>query len=392
MNKTEFEAMRAEKLAKANELKASDNVDDLNAVLAEIEKLDADFEASAVAAANAVASVEGAKPVNIENLSENIEGKVADKMNTNTEHNYTANSNEYRNGFLKNLLGQDLTAAEQSAIDYVMTTTDSTYGSGNVLPTTLANEIWDLIEEQHSILGDIDMYRTGTVLEIAKRTAIAQGDAKVVEEAAANDDEVNTFAKVTLSGKDFSKHVDISYAMAKMSLDAFEDFLRTEIADRIGNALAADVIAQILSDYDDDNNAVTTASEGVVAFTDLTAAFAKLKNLKGNVVVYASNPTIYQYLVGMVDSTGRPVFQQSVQEGARGSVLGASIKQEDALSDGVILIGSPKQVVGNMIQDIMVESDRDIKHHVITYSGYARFESKLLAPKAFATLTVDLGE
>ena len=64
------------------------------------------------------------------------------------------------------------------------------------------------------------------------------------------------------------------------------------------------------------------------------------------------------------------------------------MKVEDAVAANVLYIGYPKQVVGNMIQDIMVESDKDIKKHVITYAGYARFECKLLAPAAFAKVTV----
>lgn len=303
------------------------------------------------------------------------------------EKRYNVESAEYRTGFLKAMLGVELSAEERTAVDFVATTTDATYGSGNVLPRTMANKIWDLVEEQHSILGDVTMYRTGTILEVAKRTAITQGDAKSVNEAAANDDEINTFVKVTLAGKDFSKHVDISYAMAKMSIDAFEQFLTNEIADRIGAALAADVVAQILSDYDDTNNEIETAAAGVIAWTDVTAAFAVIKNAKRK-VVYASEATIYGYLASMVDENGRPIFQPNAQAGIEGYLLGAPVKVEDAVSGDVLLIGDAGQVVYNMVQDIMVEADRDIKKHVITYSGYARGEGALIAPKAFATLTV----
>ena len=173
---------------------------------------------------------------------------------------YGTDSPEYRSAFLKTMMDQELTREERNAITYVATTTDATYGAGNVLPRQMLNRIWDLIDDQHAILGDISLYRTGTILEVAKRTAISQGDAATVNENAANDDEVNTFAKVTLSGKDFSKHVNISYAMAKMSVDAFEEFLTAEIADRLGAALAADVVAQIGTDYDSTNNAVTTTT------------------------------------------------------------------------------------------------------------------------------------
>lgn len=304
---------------------------------------------------------------------------------------YDAASPEYRSGFLKNLLGQELTEEERNAISFVATTTDATYGSGNVLPRTMLDQVWDLIDEQHAILGDITLYRTGTILEVAKRTAISQGDAATVNENAANDDEVNTFAKVTLNGKDFSKHVNISYAMAKMSVEALESFLVNEIADRIGAALAADIVTQIGTDFDSTHNAITTAAEKKVAFAEVAAAMAALKNAYGQAVVYANRATVYKYLVGMVDTTGRPIFQVNAQNGAEGNLIGCPVKVEDAVSDNILWIGYPKQVVGNMIQDIMVETDRDIKKHVITYAGYARFECKLLAPKAFAKITVDQG-
>ena len=316
-------------------------------------------------------------------------GTVVRTLNTQPEvRKYTDASPEYRTGFLKTMLDLDMTKEERDAVSYVATTGDSTYGAANLLPKTLLNQIWDMIDEQHSILGDITMYRTGTILEIAKRTGITQGDATTVNENAANDDEINTFAKVTLTGKDFSKHFNISYAMARMSIDAFESFLVNELADRIGAALAADVISQISSDYDSTYNAIATASAEKIAFTDVASALAVLKNANGQCVVYGSHATIYKYLVGMVDTTGRPIFQPNAQRGAEGTLVGCPVKVEDGISGNALLIGYPKNVVGNMIQDIMVESDKDITKHVITYAGYARFECKLLAPKAFAKLTV----
>lgn len=301
---------------------------------------------------------------------------------------YDTGSPEYRTGFLKTLLNQELTAEERSAVDYVMTTTDTTNHTDYLLPKTLLNEIWSLIEEEHSILQDIQMYRTGTILEIPIHVSISQGDAATVNENAANDDEINQWGHVVLSGKDFSKSIEISYAMAKMSIDALEDYLRQEISERMGAALAADAVTQILSDYDSTNNAVSTAAALTVAYTDITDAMATLKNGKGGIRVYANSSTIMKYLVGMVDTTGRPIFQPDAQVGPKDQVVGSFIRPEDAVADGKFLIGYPKRVVGNMIQDIMVETDRDIKKHKIIYSGYARAEFKLAAAKAFALLTV----
>lgn len=300
---------------------------------------------------------------------------------------FAPDSAEYRTAWCKEMLGLELTAEERTAFVH---TTGTTGGqtAGYTVPTTLLNTIWDLIDEKHSILGDITIYRTGTILEVTKRTAIAAGDAGTVNEATAPaDDENNTFAKVTLSGKDFAKTVEISYALGIMSIDGFEQFITNEIADRLGAALARDVIAQIGTDYASATNAVDADTSGVLAWTDLTNTLATLKNVS-NIKVYASQTTIYKYIVGMVDDAGRPIFQQTANEGIRGMLIGFPVKVEDAITDDIILIGDPKQIVGNMVQDIMVESDRDIKKHVNIFSGYARFQCALLAPRAFAKLDV----
>ena len=293
---------------------------------------------------------------------------------------YGPSSPEYRNAFLKNLLDLVMTKEERAA--FVHTTANTSA----VLPTTMLNTIWDLVSQRHSIMGDITIYRTGTILEVVKHTAIAQGAAKTVAENAANDDEQNTFVKVTLSGKDFSKHVDISYAMERMSIDAFEQYLINEISASLGDALADDVISQIGTDMTGGNK-VNSAANGTLTFKELAALFGKLKRVN-TVSVYATRATIYNYLVGMVDTTGRPIFQPSAQAGQEGVILGAQIKVEDSVADNVILVGDARKVNYNMVQDIMIESDRDIKKHVTTYSGYARGSGALIDPDAFAQLTV----
>ena len=300
---------------------------------------------------------------------------------------FTVDSNEYRVAWDKMMLGLPMTDEERTAFTHTTGTT-SGQTAGYTIPTTLVNKIWDLIEGKHAILGDITIYRTGTILEVAKRTAIAAGDAGTVSEAAApSNDENNTFAKVTLSGKDFAKTVKISYALGIMSMDGFEQFIVNEIGERLGAALAADIITQIGTDYDSTHNDLDVATSGKVAWTDVAGALAVLKNVN-DITVYASQATIYKYIVGMVDTTGRPLFQHDANEKIRGYLAGFPVKVEDAIADDLIWIGDPKQVVGNMVQDIMVESDKNIETHVIVYAGYARFQCALLAPAAFAKLDV----
>lgn len=307
-------------------------------------------------------------------------GSVVRTFGKPEEKRYDASSPEYRMAFLKNLRGEALTKEERAAF------THTTSNTSAVMPTTMLNQIWNLIEEEHPIIGDVTIYRTGTILEIPKHTAIAAGDAAATTEGSANDDEQNTTAKVTLSGKDFSKTVEVTYALQAMSIDAFEQYLENEISDRLGAAIAADIVAQIGTDMTEGNK-VTSAVAKKTTYVELAGVFALLKRAK-NVKVYATRTTIYKYLVSLVDTSGRPIFQPNAQEGAEGYLLGGQIKIEDAVADNKFLIGDPKKFAFNFVQDIMIEHDRDIKKHVNVHSGYARGSGALLDPDTFAELTV----
>lgn len=351
-------------------------LDELNGIKTEIDQR----KQAAEAAAEIRAAVANGEGETIRSLND-MEGNKMEKT-------YNAASPEYRSAFLKTLKGEELTEEERSA--YTGTTGDTTannHGMGLLVPTTMLNRIWDLIEEQHAIMGDITLYRTNTYLTIPVHTAIAQGDATTVAENAANDDEINNWNTVTLHGVDYSKTVKISYAMATMSIDALETYLTNEIAARLGAAMARDTIAGILANYYT-TDATFVALSDTLSFNQVAQAFGALHNANGQAVVYANNRTIFNRFVGMVDSNGRPIFQANAQIGAAGTLIGAPVKTEDGLSDDVILVGYPQNVVGNVVQDVMVESNRDIEKHVIVYSGYARYESKLIAPKSFAKITV----
>lgn len=127
---------------------------------------------------------------------------------------YGADSPQYRTAFLKNLAGVELDAQERAAF------TATTGNTAAPIPTAMLNQIWETVSENHCIMEDITVYRTGTVLELVKHTGVVQGKAKKVSENAQNEDEQNTFVKVTLSGNDFSKHVDISYAFKHIARTA----------------------------------------------------------------------------------------------------------------------------------------------------------------------------
>lgn len=264
----------------------------------------------------------------------------------------------YKRAFFKSLLNEEMTSEERAAL--VTTST-----SGLALPETLEKEIWNLIYESHCILNDIRLYRTGTVLEIQVHSSITSGKAGVTNEDAATTAEENVFQTVRLVGKDFTKLVEVSYAASKMTAGALEEYLKGEIAEGIGEALADEVFANLKAQ----TNSVNQLVKKTPTYGDLCELLGACKRVK-NLTIYCSNENKYKKIVGLVDKNGQPVFRDGV-------ALGVQVKVDSSAKTEIYAL-DPQRYVGNMIQDVMIESDRDLRNHKVIHSGYCRFEGKLV--------------
>ncbi len=293
-----------------------------------------------------------------------------------------ADGAEYRRAFIKTLLGEKLTAAEERA--YLHTTENT----GAVIPKELLNKIYSTMEEQHPILKDVNILRSGAVISIVKHTAIAAGDANAVSEGAAAEDEQNTFVNVTLAGKEFKKKIKFSYRLGKMAIPAFESYLIKELSDRLGVAMAADIITQIKTDLNSANK-FNAAVSGKLALGDVLKGLAALKGT-GSVRVYANNSGIYQNIAAIEGKEGQLAFVPNLQENIAATLLGKPVKQEDALADGEILILDPSQFLYNIVEDIRVKKMEDEEFNQIL-TGIAIAGGTMTNDKAGALITVGTG-
>ena len=287
---------------------------------------------------------------------------------------FTLASEEYRSAFLKNLRGDDMNDTEKRAFTYLTANTTAP------LPEVMQNRIIDLIGEAHPIVADVDTLRSGTAISITVAKSIETDAGKSAEGDDANDMKI-IFENIDLSGEDYTADVEMSYKMAHMAIPAFENYLITQIAERLGAKLAAGIVSKIKEKM----NAANKIQTGI-NYTNLCAGFGELKRV-GAVVVYGTRKAIYNKLVGMLDDSKHPIFQQSINEGAEGALLGAIIKVEDAMGDTELLIGDPKKYLQNEVAPVLIESDKDLKKHKFIYSGYTCQEGNLTDDKAFALVS-----
>lgn len=283
---------------------------------------------------------------------------IVERKETNTmadERIITIDSQEYRSAFYNMMANPcDETRAALAALNVDGTNN----GTGIAVPTTLDEKIWDNVHSAHPILADINTVRTGIILKVTKHTAITAGKAaSKADNVTLDTQEENTFVEVNLVGKDYAKYVQLTYAEAKMSQGAMEDYLAEEIAADIGEALAKDVVTSISTD-------AQAATAGSSEFVTIANLLAKAEHAV-NPVIYC-NAANYYALMGAVDTNGQPIFRNGV-------AIGAQVKIDSAVTTGFICL-DPKKFILNVVQDVMVESDKDVKQHAIIVSGYARAE------------------
>ena len=316
------------------------------------------------------------------NIAEGIvSGEVIEthKEENNMENRtFTLESEEYRSAFLRHLRGEDMSEVETRAFTFLTTNTAAP------LPTVMQNRIIDLIGEAHPIVADVYTMNSNSAITIPVAKSIVADAGATEEGAAANELEI-TFDDINLSGDDYTANVSLSYKMARMAIPAFEDYLVSQIAARLGSKIAAGIVANIKSGIHADNKSATG-----VDYAALVAGFGSLKRV-GNVVVYGTRKGVYNKLVGMVDSNKRPIFQNPVTASAAGALLGATIKFEDAIGDNELLIGDPAKYLQNVVAPVIIETDKDLSTHKYIYSGYTCQEGTLTDDKAFSLVAEAAG-
>ena len=310
------------------------------------------------------------------------------------ERTYDASSPEYRSAFLKNIavdrdgnhfLG-DMTKEERAAFTFMTSNTSA------VVPTTMLNKIVDRVKADAPMIEDAVMTAIEGVFSYPVRTAIAQGDAAVVGEAAANNDEQDTFVLATLTGVDIKKHAIMTRRMQFQSVDAFEDWLVADISKRIAVADTAPATGETAN-----ANVKINASNVLTgqAYTDAVIRnIFSLLDENGEVVIYANSQTIWNGLAGIVDADNKKIMIPNgmVDPVVQGRIYGASVKKDSNLAANVAYFGVKGALKANKFGPMEVFPTREAKTGNMIYTGVETFDAGLENDKAFVKVTFTTGQ
>lgn len=400
MNREKYLKMRNELMVEAQNFLNEGKFEEMKAKKAEIEKLDADFEAISKEQANLAALENKVPAYNPENASITPTGNTTVVGTTDQ-----SNKIDYETVFAKVALKRQLNNSEieiYNKYNLENAYTHSTTNTAVVIPDSVIGGIMKKAKELHPIINDIRTLGIKGNIKFPKHTAIVSGDAKYYTEDAETEDEENTFGSIEITGHDLSKSVTVTWKLQEMAVEEFIPFLQEELGERMGAAKAYAIIRgtgvsapkgilTVLNAQADKPQVKTYATK--IGYTDLTAGMAKISSEAANgAKVYVNNSTLWNDLANILDAQGRPIFIPDPTASGVGRILGKLVEVEDALADGEVLIGNAnKGYVMNIQEKMKLVTEQHAKLRKTDFVGYEVNDGNVLDERAFALIVKAAG-
>jgi len=340
MNVEQLEARQAE--LKAMPIDDSVATEDLEARAQELEAIKAELKAREERAAAEEALRQEVAAGN---------DPVVREFKTEEKKMFEVNSPEYRDAFLRNLQGKELTVEERAAVT-----------ASAAIPTQTMNEIVHRLE-LNPLIAAVDVTNIPGYVTYPVESSVAE--ASWVAMGTASEDSADTLTSITLGAYKLIKTVEITADVEAMAVDAFEAWLVSRLANKIEKALDAGII----------NGLGTTQATGILTVktqADLTFTRSKMKweqlaaipgKLGGQYLTGSSfvmSPDLFfGKVLGMVDSSGARVAVLDPQGPAKYNVLGFPCIIDGNITSEDILFGDLKAYKLNFAKAVEVKKSEE---------------------------------
>lgn len=343
MNKKEYLAKRQGLLDEAQNLINESKIEEANAKMKEVEKLDNQWEDFSKAQANLNALNTDPKPVNIAELGDNgVDGTVIDSLEKNTIATETDiyNTIEYRKAFMNNVVKG--TPIPEKFLNADQNTTTSDVGS--VIPTTILEKIVEKLEATGMILPLVTRtsYKgglaipTSTVKPVATWTAEGKGSAK----------QKKTTGNVVFNYYKLRCAVSVSFETSIVTLGVFETTIINNVAEAMTKALEQAIISGtgegqptgILTETAPEGQNIEIGASADVDYKTLVEAEAALPLAYESEAVWCMTKKTFMKFIGMVDSNKQPIAR--VNYGINGRPERTLLGRTVVLNDYMTSLGS----------------------------------------------------
>jgi len=290
-------------------------------------------------------------------------------------------SDEYRNGFFKNLMGLPMTDIERR---YVSST-----DFAGALPTETQNEIVKKMRVLAPMLNEITLLRVNGNVNVAVEGTNNAAD-KHTENAtitAAND----TLSYISLGGFEITKLLTMSKITNIFSVAGLEDYITDILSENIASKIESYILygtgdsqpkgVNLANSWSDGTNGVDwgaanpTYDEMIELISYLGGGYARRAKF------CMKHSTYWQHIAKLKDDSKYPIAMNSNAGEYR--ILGYPVIFSDSMTDGEIFFGDFKKIVGNLAEDINVTSGFVIAKNAYDILGCAIFDCDVADPAGF---------
>lgn len=293
---------------------------------------------------------------------------------------------EYRNAWLKTLMGKELTETEQRAYS---TAANSALPA---VPETTAGEIIKKMYEVAPILEKCKIFRVPGNFKIAVEGT--NDEAALHKENNAITVSADNLGSVSLTGYEIVKLVKASRATAQMTINAFESYIVEIIAEALARKIENYIFVGTGTNqpggvaqggkgangaYTANVDLVSVAAATAVSENDVISLYGMLGNgYERNAVWAMSKNTFFAYFFALMNKS-----KNNVVEFANGKyyIMGAEVYFTGSLNKGIAYLGDFSYIIGNYSQDItIVKSEHSgLATNSIDYLGSCVFDSKAVS-------------
>lgn len=299
---------------------------------------------------------------------------------------------EYRSAFLKALQGKNLSEVEQRAYS---SASDS---AGAVIPTETASTIFDKMIKVAPMLNEITLLRVAGNLKFGVEDSRA--DASQHTENASVTPATDSLTYVTLGGYEAVKVLRISKTVQTMAIDAFENWLTKILAEDVAEKVENWIINGTGSSQPKgvEKARTWTASTTSIEYTNgSTPTYDNVMDLisllparyDGKAKILCNKKFLFGYLAKIKDDNKQPILVKNMTAEMPLAIMGYPVLVSDKVEDGSMYLGDFTNLVGNLSQDITIESSTQsgFLNNAIDYRGACLFDCDIALADAFVKLT-----
>ena len=367
MNGEQLQARMDELIAETSEEKrdALGN-DELEARINEMEAIQKEIEARKDAAAEEARKAEEAAKMDGKKIIEE-ERKMS----------YEVNTPEYREAYLKNLMGKELTAEERTALT----------SAAAVIPNEMQNKIWDMLRE-NPLIAELDILHVPGYVTLPKASTV--NDASWVAMGTDSTDSGDVVGSVNLVAKKLIKTIEITADIQAMSIPAFEEWLTNKLVEKMEAAICAAVLTGAGSATVPQgvmaNGAGATAVTKAFTIAGLSDAMASLPSgYHRNAIWVMSAATFYGTIVPLAADNNGVLVMNGIEQRFLGHKV---VLDENAAAK--IVFGDFKDGYGfNFGSDIEVKADGSVGFRAgsTVYRAMALADGAVVQGEAFVVVT-----